>query len=360
MHNIGDNAGPYGSANPIDLPATWEELVNRIGNTPVVPVEMRIGDRRWVVHLKLEGYNPFGSIKDRTAYSLIRSIEADHGTSGPLTIVESTSGNLGVALAAMCKLRGHSLIAVVDPKISDDNLEILKHFGARIEMADIADESGGYLTGRLDRVRRICATEAVHWTNQYANQANPVVHFRQTGPEIVKDLGPAVDCVFVAVSTGGTIAGIADYFKSLRPKVITKVIGVDAVGSVAIRGMPGRRNFAGIGASRRSDFVTAEMIDDVILVPDDDTAAICRKVTVEAGLCLGASSGAVVAASVRYLDRNPGMRRAVCVCPDRGVRYSGSVYNDAWLRDHEVDLEGALDRYEAIGLRFSRLSRMDP
>lgn len=115
------------------------------------------------------------------------------------------------------------------------------------------------------------------------------------------------------------------------------------------------RVFAGLGASRRSSFVNAEMIDDVVLVPDAQTAAMCRKLAADAGLSLGASSGALVAACAHYLRRNPGIRGAVCVCPDRGTRYSDSVYDDDWLRAHEVDFEDALDRYATIGLRFSRL-----
>lgn len=350
-----DNVWPNSNVTLTAAPVAWQEVASQIGNTPSVPVEMRIGRRQWVLYLKLEGYNPFGSIKDRTACSLIRSIEADHGMDRPLTIVESSSGNLGVALSAICRMRGHSLIVVVDPKVSHDNLALMQHFGARIEMVDTPDETGSYLKDRLTRVQKICADEDVHWTNQYANIANPRIHFQQTGPEIIKDAGPEVDGVFVAVSTGGTLAGIVHYFRSLRPKVIAKVIGVDAMGSIAIAGTTGRRNFPGLGASCRSDFVNAKMIDDAILITDAEAAAICRKLTTEAELCLGASSGAAVAACARYLFRHPRMRTAVCLCPDRGVRYSHSIYNDDWLRAREVDFEGALDRYAAMGLRFSRL-----
>ncbi|GII79742.1 2,3-diaminopropionate biosynthesis protein SbnA [Sphaerisporangium rufum] len=344
---------PPGPATP--LPASWEALARRIGHTPMVPVEVRIGARRRVLWLKLEGCNPFGSIKDRTAYALIRSLERRHGDGGPLTIVESTSGNLGAALAGMCRLRGHSLIAVVDPKNSPVNLAAMRRFGARIEMVHRPDETGSYLGGRLARVREICARENACWTDQYANPANPEVHFRQTGPEILLDAGYDTDCVFAAVSTGGTLAGIARYLRSQRPKLITKVIGVDAVGSIALCGRPATRKLTGYGASRPSAFVQDAQVDGTAWVDDAETVAMCWKLAAEAGLCLGGSSGAVVAASVRRLARDPDTSKIVCVCPDDGVKYRDTIYDAGWVRDQGIDVEAVLDRHDAAGLRFGGL-----
>jgi 2,3-diaminopropionate biosynthesis protein SbnA len=330
-------------------------MVHRIGRTPLIPMEVRIGGRRWVLRLKLEGHNPLGSIKDRTAYGLIRSVEQERAADDPLTIVESTSGNLGAALAAMCKLRGHSLIAVVDPKTSPSNLSLMEHFGAEIEMVHRQDEAGSYLDERLARVKSICADEGASWTNQYANPANPGIHFRQTGPEIIMEAGHDTDFVFVAVSTGGTLAGIAGYLRSLRPKVITKVIAVDAVGSVALRTWPSTRKLTGYGSSCPSNFVDVGQMDGNAWVDDAETVATCRKLSEEAGLCLGGSSGAVVAASVRQLARNPHIRKIVCVCPDDGHKYRDSIYDDGWVRDRGIAVDETLDRYDAMRLRFAPL-----
>jgi 2,3-diaminopropionate biosynthesis protein SbnA len=354
-----EDAGSPGTARKTP-PTSWEELAARIGGTPLAPVEVRLGRRRWTLLLKLEGHNPIGSIKDRTAVGLLRSLEARHPGEGALTVVESTSGNLGAALAAMCRLRGHSFIAVVDPNVSAENLGWMERFGARIEMADRADESGSYLADRIELVRRICRTEPnVHWTDQYSNPANPRIHFRQTGPEIVRQAGHDMDCVFAAVSTGGTLAGITRYVRAASRAAAArggpgvKVIGVDAVGSLALGGRPGLRRLTGHGASCRSDFVDIEDLDEIRWIGDADTIAMCHKLTTEAGLCLGGSSGAVVAACVQYLIRHPDTRKPVCVCPDGGFKYRESIYHDAWVRDREIAVDDALARYEELGLRFS-------
>lgn len=345
---------PVPATKPV--PDSWADVVGEIGRTPSVPIEMRIGERRCLLRLKLEDRNPFGSIKDRTAYSLILAAEREHAAGSPFTIVESTSGNLGAALAAMCRLRGHAMIAVVDPKTSLRNLELMERYGARIDMVDRPDATGCYLGARLARVKEICAAEDVYWTDQYANPANPDIHFRLTGPEIVDDVGGDMDCLFVAVSTGGTLAGIARYLRSRRLRPATRLVAVDAVGSVALSGAPAPRQLTGYGAAHPSRFVNAADVDGTEWVADADTVAICRRLTTETGLCLGGSSGAVVAASVRYLNENPHLGRPVCLCPDGGVKYFESIYDDSWVRARGIDVDRAVARYDAMGLRFSPLS----
>ncbi len=336
------------------LPATWDEMVDNIGKTPLATVPVRLGKRQWTLRIKLEGHNPLGSIKDRTAYGLIRSAEADRRPSGPLTIVESSSGNLGAALAALCQLRGHSFTAVVDPKASPLNLAIMRRFDAEIEVADRSDEAGSYLGDRIARVRRICARKTdAYWTNQYANPANPKIHYEQTGPEIVQQSGPDLDCVFIAVSTGGTIAGIARYLHSVLPASV-RVIGVDAKGSTALGDRPSPRRLTGYGASRRCSFVRADDLDDVLWVEDAEVIAICRKLTDEAGLCLGGSSGAAVAGCIRYLRHHDDVHRPLCVSADNGFKYSQSIYDPDWTHGQRIDVTSAMDKYERLGLAFSK------
>lgn len=332
-------------------PRTWSELVRRIGDTPLVPIGVEVDGKRWTVLLKLESANPFGSIKDRTAYGLIRSLEVEHASENELTIVESTSGNLGAALAQMCRLRGHQFIAVVDPKVVPANLALIKAAGARIELVSEADETGNYLAARIARVQEICAaTSVAHWSNQYARAANPRVHYLQTGPEILRQAGGNIDLVVVAVSTGGTLSGIATFMRSASPG--TTVIGVDVEGSVALGGRPSTRWLTGIGANRRSHFVGDRHLDERTWVADALAIAICRKLHNEAGLYLGGSSGAVLAACISHLRRHTKVRRAVCVCPDDGAKYRESLYDDGWVRDREIDLNRALEKLAARGLRF--------
>lgn len=339
-------------------PRTWDEFVSRLGETPIVPVRVSVRGRPHEVLLKLEGHNPYGSIKDRTAYGLLASAEARAGRDHGLTIVESTSGNLGVALAALCRLRGHDFIAVIDPKVQTRNLDLMGHLGARVELVTDADENGNYLAARLRRVRELLAEHPERrWTDQYGNVANPLAHARQTGPEILAQTG-GTDVVFTPVSTGGIAAGICTYFRRVSPA--TRVVAVDVAGSVAIGGESGPRCLTGIGANVRSRFLwrgapvpIRPEIDDKAWVPDADAVAMCRKLRDETGLEVGGSSGAAIAACLDYLRVHPHTTRPVCVCPDGGWKYWDSVYDESWAEQSDLDVAGASARIEDEGIRFS-------
>jgi len=350
--SMGMRPDPPWSALRRPPPATWADLVCRLGKTPLVSIRAEIGDRQWTVRLKLEGANPFGSIKDRTAYGLIRSLELEHARASRLAVVESTSGNLGVALAWMCALRGHSFIAVVDPLVAPDNLALIEAAGARIVLVTGADDTGNYLAARIEQVRQICTRNpAARWSNQYARAANPQVHYLQTGPELLRQAGSRLDLVVLAVSTGGTLAGVASFLRSASPS--TTVLGVDVMGSAALGGAPGRRLLTGIGASQRSLFVGDRHLDGRTWVDDATAIATCRMLAAGTGLCLGGSSGAVLAACMDYLGRHPRLRHPVCVCPDDGTRYRHTIYNDTWITEHDIDLNQATERLTALGLRFA-------
>src|SRR5438093_5024015 len=184
----------------------------------MLAVDLVIGGAARGVHLKLEGHNPGGSIKDRTALSLIESLERRGALRPGAIVIDSTSGNLGVALAMIARARGYEFVAVVDAKTTDENLAKMSAMGAQIDLVSQRDENGGYLLSRLARVRELCASsDAFVWTDQYSNPANPAAHFRSTGPEVYRDMDGRLDALFVAVSTGGTLAGVGRYFKTVRP-----------------------------------------------------------------------------------------------------------------------------------------------
>ena len=323
-----------------------------IGNTPLLPIRVELLGRAHPVWLKLEGENPFGSIKDRTAYGLLLAVERAAPSGAELTVVESTSGNLGAALAALCRLRGHRFVAVVDPLVSPRNLDLMRQYGARIEMVARRGPDHSYLTARLDRVQQLRAADpGMRWTDQYANPANPEVHFRQTAPEIARQAGPGLRAVFVAASTGGTLAGVARYFHSAGGRV--SVLGVDALGSAALGGELGRRELTGHGASRRTAFADAALRDGTVRIGDAAAVAACRKLAADTGLALGGSGGAALAACVRHLCRTPEPGVLVCLCPDYGVKYQDSIYADHWVRAHDIALGQALAGYAELGLRFA-------
>ncbi|HEY1353942.1 MAG TPA: pyridoxal-phosphate dependent enzyme, partial [Ktedonobacteraceae bacterium] len=247
----------------------------RLGNTPLQKVSLALDGGPREIHLKLEAANPTGSIKDRTGYSLMQTLERRGLLRAETVIVESTSGNLGVALASLCQIGGYGFIAVVDPKTTQENLARMQALGARIELVDQPDAYSGYLLSRLQRVQELCqASPHYRWTDQYASPANPQIHYEMTGPEIYRQMHGKIDALFLAVSTGGTLAGIGRYLREVSPH--TRVIAVDALGSVIFGTAPGPRKLTGIGSSRPSRFITSSLYDDYLLVQDEEAFACCR------------------------------------------------------------------------------------
>jgi 2,3-diaminopropionate biosynthesis protein SbnA len=312
-------------------------LVDSIGNTPVEPVYFVIKGKVRKVYLKLEGANPAGSVKDRTGYALVQDLEQRGLLHEDSIVIESTSGNLGVALAFICRAKGYPFLAIIDPKTTAENLARMLALGARVELVNEPDAGGGYLLSRLERVQSyLRLSNRYIWTDQYANTANPSIHYTATGPEIYWQLHGKVDAVFAAVSTGGTLAGIGRFFRKARPT--TRVIGVDARGSVIFGTPPGPRKLTGIGSSRRSSFLSKDIYDTHLLVGDEEAFAFCHALYAATGIKVGGSSGAVLAACTSYLADHPKMEHVVCLCSDTGENYTSSIYNDGWLQQHGIHL----------------------
>jgi cysteine synthase A len=304
------------------------DSLSAIGRTPLVDIGLRIDGRWRGVGLKLESYNPAGSIKDRTAYALLRSLERMNALRRGDRVVESTSGNLGVALAMICRERGYTFTAVVDPKVDPLVVDRMTGFGAEVVLVDKRDHTGGYLLSRLEVVRQMLRDEGMIWPNQYGNPANPGIHYHQTAPEIRRQR-PGVDAVFLATSTGGTLAGIGRYFRAVNPRV--RVVGVDVPGSRVFGTVQAPRLLNGVGSSCASQFLRTSDYDDVMIVTDRDAIAACHLVHESVDIGLGGSSGAVVAACARYLALNPDVHQPVCICADGRSNYLNSIYSDAWL-----------------------------
>lgn len=303
--------------------------------TPLIDVKLRIGSRVRLAGLKLESYNPGGSIKYRTAQSLIANLEECGRLKPGALLVESTSGNLGVALALLSQERGYQFIAVTDPKTDPAVLERIEHLGARVVLVSTPDSAGGYLLSRLSTVRRLMAREPrAVWPNQYENPANPAVHYRQTAPEICQQC-PDLDAVFVAASTGGTLAGVGRYLRRAAPWV--KIIGVDMEGSRVFGQSGCKRLVTGIGSSRPSSFLRPSDYDEVAMVNDREAISTCHLLRNELGIGLGGSSGAVIAACIRYLSVNSNLTRPVCVCPDGAANYLNTLYSPVWLAQHGIE-----------------------
>jgi len=320
-------------------------------DSPTVPVAAVHGAQVVTIHLKLEAFNRFGSIKARTATGLVDALEEQGRLWPGIRIVESTSGNLGVALAGIAAERGYLFTAVVDPCTAPALLAGMVEQGAEIDMVAEKDCAGGYLISRLRRVRELTdgRTDRI-WSNQYGSPANPRAHELGTAPEIARQAGGAMDAVFVAVSTGGTLAGVGRYLREHHPEC--RVVGVDVPGSVAFGGPPGPRQLTGIGSSVQSQFLRPWMYDEHIEVEPGAALAACRRLAAQTGIEVGGSGGAVLAACLRYLQAHPEIRHPVCLCPDSGANYRQTIFDDGWL--HANGLGSALDPWPGGAPLFLR------
>ena len=304
--------------------------IETIGNSPIQDIAVRFGARAARLQLKLEGSNPGGSIKDRTALALIRDLQLRGLAKPGCTIIELTSGNLGVALAYLCRHFGYRFIAVIDPKTTPENIAKLETSGAVLDRVTQADETGGYLLSRLRRVQELInSIPGALWPNQYENPANVRAHFEGTGPELFRQTKGNIDAIFMGVSTGGTLAGVSRYLRAMSPRI--GVVAVDAEGSVALGGRPAQRFLTGIGSSRSAGLIADGDYDEIAHVGDAEAFACCRALAARTGILVGGSSGAVLAAALQRLRASSGEGRFVCICPDTGQNYRSSIFDDAIL-----------------------------
>jgi N-(2-amino-2-carboxyethyl)-L-glutamate synthase len=305
-----------------------DSAIDCVGSTPMVRLGRCFPDPGLEVIAKLEMLNPGGSMKDRPARFIVERGLRD-GTLRPgMRLVESTSGNLGIALAMVAELHGLAFTAVVDPKTSAANLRLLELFGAEVEMVTEPDGTGGYLHTRVRRARELVAThpDAV-LVNQYANELNWRAYYETAGQEILDAVDGPIDYLVAAVSTTGSIQGVARRLREVHRDL--KVVAIDAVGSIIFGAPPAPRRLPGFGASRVPEILDSREIDDVLHVSDTESAAGCRRLLSTEKIFAGASSGAVVAGIEQLVTRIDRPARVVTLLPDRGERYLDLVYDPA-------------------------------
>jgi N-(2-amino-2-carboxyethyl)-L-glutamate synthase len=324
-----------------------------IGRTPLVPVSIRFNDLMSTAQLKLESANPTGSAKDRTAATLLEHMHRERPFTPGDVVVESTSGNLGLAMGRLLNEIGCRLIAVTDPNTAPEMRRLLTASDAEVIVVNEPDGQGGYLLNRLRTVHELCAAHPRYrWSNQYENSANPLAHEQTTGPEILAQAGAGLDAVYVAVSTGGTLAGISRYLRSAAPSV--RLVAVDIEGSLALGGQPCRRLLSGIGTSRASAFLTPSAYDAVRIVTATRSIALCHMLYEDTGLYLGGSSGSVLTALLGDVSQAERPTAPVCLMADGGERYADTFYRDSWLLEQGLSEDVYLVKKElrASGLRF--------
>ncbi|MBQ0984617.1 2,3-diaminopropionate biosynthesis protein SbnA [Streptomyces sp. F63] len=280
--------------------------------------------------LKCEGFNFAGSIKLKAATEMVEAKERAGLLHPGATLIESSSGNMGVALSIVAASRGYRFICVTDVRCTPTARRLMEALGSEVRVVTEPDQENGFLAARLSYVRQLCAANRDYlWLNQYANEGNWMGHYRTTGAEIAKAF-PLLDVLFVGAGTTGTLMGCANYFRENQPSVT--IVAVDSVGSVTFGEPPDRRLIPGLGTSVRPGILDMSYVDDVVHVSETDTVRMCRRL-VSRGFLFGGSTGTVVSGALAWMTAN-GVGHdatAVAISPDLGTNYLETIYNDEWL-----------------------------
>lgn len=308
-------------------------IVSAIGNTPLIELTRLFNGAQFRVLAKMEALNPGGSMKDRPAYRILSEGIESGVITGDTVVIESSSGNMGIGLAQACSYLGLKFICVVDIKTTTQNIRLLEAYGAKVEQVTEPDpETGEYLQARLNRIQELLAsTKNAFWPNQYSNPSNAIAH-HQTMHEIVTASGGPVDFLFCATSTCGTLRGCAEYIR--EHGLGTRIIAVDAVGSVIFGGERAKRLVPGHGAAVRPALYQPGLAHQYVNITDLECIIGCRRLARLEAILAGGSSGAVVMAVDRMKHVLPEGAVCAAIFSDRGERYLDTIFSDEWVELH--------------------------
>ena len=296
------------------------DVTDLIGYTPLLSLR-RFGETHQLkaaLLAKLEGMNPAGSAKDRVAAAIIQGAELSGDLQPGSTIIEPTSGNTGIGLAAVAAVKGYKVILTMPDTMSEERRRLLRAYGAELVLTD----------GKLGMAGAIAKAEELAQSipnsfiaGQFENPLNPLAHYANTGPEIWEDTDGKVDAFVAGIGTGGTITGVGKYLKDRNPAV--QIIGVEPAGSpILTGGEAGPHGLQGIGAGFVPAVLDMSIVDEVLTVTEEEAYAVARGLAQREGVLVGISSGAALVAAVRYASRpeNEG-KTVVVLLPDAGDRY---------------------------------------
>lgn len=299
---------------------TFDKITDLIGGTPILKLNnyIALNEIPANIYAKLEYFNPAGSVKDRIAKAMIDDAEAKGALKPGAVIIEPTSGNTGIGLAAVAASKGYRIILTMPETMSVERRNLLKAYGAELVLTDGAKGMKGAIAKAEELAQQI---EGGFIPSQFTNSANPTAHFNTTGPEIWEDTDGKVDIFVAGVGTGGTVSGVGKYLKSKNPNV--KVVAVEPASSpVLSKGVAGPHKIQGIGAGFVPETLDTKIYDEIIAVENEDAFATGKTLARKEGLLVGISSGAAVYAATQLAKRpeNKG-KNIVVLLPDTGDRY---------------------------------------
>jgi len=316
----------------------YKNILEVIGNTPLIKLNRINSGLKPLILVKVEYFNPGGSVKDRIAFKMLEAAEREGKIKKGSTIVEPTSGNTGLGLAMASAIKGYKAIFVIPDKTSKEKEALLRAFGAEVirtptEVPPEDPRSHHKVAERLAE-----EIPGAFSPNQYFNMNNPTAHYETTGPEIWRDTDGKISHFVAGIGTGGTISGIGRYLKKEKNPDI-KIIGVDPEGSIynqIFKGRTPKTEFyytEGIGGSLLPGTLNFEGVDEILVVKDRDAFVTARRMAREEGLLVGISSGAAVYAALKIAEKLEGNHVVVVLLPDSGRSYISTLFNDEWMKE---------------------------
>lgn len=331
-----------GELRPSSARRVFDDIRGTIGSTPLVRLNRVSRQVAPPIYAKLEMFNPGGSIKDRIAFRILEGFERTGQIRPGGTVVEATSGNTGVGLAIACSLKGYQAVFVMPDKMSEEKVQLLRAFGARVVITPTAvapDDPRSYYSVAK---RLTSETPNAVLANQYHNPDNPESHFSTTGPEIWEQTEGQVTDIVIGMGTGGTVTGVGHYMREHEHPV--KIVGVDPMGSIlydawkrggSAEGLEAETyKVEGIGEDFIPSTLELSLVDEMVRVDDAESFYWTRRLVREEGIFCGGSSGSALAGALKYAKELPPERVVVVIFPDSGARYLSKVFDDDWMREH--------------------------
>lgn len=325
-----------------------QDITQAVGHTPIVRLNRVAEGISAEIYGKCEYLNPGGSHKDRVAANMIRRAE-EGGLKPGGTLIEATSGNTGAALALQAAVRGYKCIFVMPDKMSQEKIDSLRAFGARVVVCPTAVEPEDPRSYYSVAKRLAEETPNNYYANQYHNPANPEAHYLSTGPEIWQQCGESLDVFVAGMGTGGTLSGVGKYLKEKNPNI--RVVGVDPVGSLYYDFVktgrltkPFAYKVEGIGEDFLPSTMNLKILDDVVRVDDKECFLMTRDLVRLEGLYVGGSAGAVVAGAIKYARASGKKENILVLLPDSAQKYLSKIFNDNWMREN-----GFVDEQPGLG-----------